>query len=97
MKWQRCTVLYHDVSWLLSLHISSYLDEQTALSESGQSKALIVLDAETWEEKELVPLHIGRRFFRVKGEEEPLPEVGEVGGNSCGCAGGAQLRLMMSS
>ncbi|CAN0260954.1 unnamed protein product, partial [Ectocarpus fasciculatus] len=50
----------------------------TALSESGQSKALIVLDAETWEEKELVPLHIGRRFFRVKGEEEPLPEVGEV-------------------
>ncbi|CAM9325553.1 unnamed protein product, partial [Ectocarpus sp. 12 AP-2014] len=51
---------------------------QTALSESGQSKALIVLDAETWEEKELVPLDIGRRFFRVKGEEQPLPEVGEV-------------------
>ncbi|CBJ48405.1 DNA double-strand break repair rad50 ATPase [Ectocarpus siliculosus] len=51
---------------------------QTALSESGQSKALIVLDAETWEEKELVPLDIGRRFFRVKGAEQPLPEVGEV-------------------
>ncbi|CAB1108469.1 ABC [Ectocarpus sp. CCAP 1310/34] len=50
---------------------------QTALSESGQSKALIVLDAETWEEKELVPLDIGRRFFRIKGEEQPLPKVGE--------------------
>ncbi|CAN0415868.1 unnamed protein product, partial [Ectocarpus sp. 8 AP-2014] len=35
----------------------------TALSESGQSKALIVLGAETWEEKELVPLDVGRRFF----------------------------------
>lgn len=88
---------YHDS---LSLHISAYLDEQTGLSESGQSKALIVLDAETWEEKELVPLDIGRRFFRVKGEEQPLPEVGEVGGGTtqqlwmCGwCA----TRLMMSS
>lgn len=51
---------------------------QTSLSESGQSKALIVLDAETWEEKAVIPLDIGRRFFRVKGEHEPLPIFGEV-------------------
>lgn len=51
---------------------------QTSLSESGQSKALIVLDAKTWKEKAVVPLDIGRRFFRVKGEHEPLPAFGEV-------------------
>eukprot|EP00903_Cladosiphon_okamuranus_P005576 g5550.t2 len=51
---------------------------QTSLSESGQSKALIVLDAETWEETAVIPLDIGRRFFRVKGEHEPLPTLGEV-------------------
>lgn len=52
--------------------------QQTSLSESGQSKALIVLDADTWEEKAVIPLDIGRRFFRVKGEHEPLPTLGEV-------------------
>lgn len=51
---------------------------QTSLSESGQSKALVVLDAATWAEKETIPLDIGRRFFRVKGDDQPLPEVGEV-------------------
>lgn len=37
-----------------------------------------MLDAETWEEKAVIPLDIGRRFFRVKGEREPLPTFGEV-------------------
>ena len=37
-----------------------------------------MLDAETWEEKAVIPLDIGRRFFRVKGEHEPLPTFGEV-------------------
>lgn len=41
-----------------------------------------MLDAATWEEKEAVPLHIGRRFFRVKGDDQPLPDVGEVSYNS---------------
>lgn len=60
-------------------HLPSLLVvEQTCLAESGQSKALIVLDAATWEEKETVPLDIGRRFFRVKGDDQPLPDVGEV-------------------
>lgn len=36
-----------------------------------------MLDAETWEEKAVIPLDIGRRFFRVKGEHEPLPAFGE--------------------
>lgn len=53
-------------------------ERQTSLSESGQSKALIVLDAETWQEQKEIPLDIGRRFFRVKGEDQPLPEIGEV-------------------
>lgn len=51
---------------------------QTCLSESGQSKALLVLDADTWAEKEAIPLSIGRRFFRVRGDDEPLPTVEEV-------------------
>ncbi|CAM9298178.1 unnamed protein product [Scytosiphon promiscuus] len=51
---------------------------QTSLSESGQSKALIVLDAETWQERKEIPLDIGRRFFRVKGEDQRLPELGEA-------------------
>lgn len=37
-----------------------------------------MLDAETWQEKKEIPLDIGRRFFRVKGEDQPLPELGEV-------------------
>lgn len=51
--------------------------KQTSLAESGQSKALIVLDAQTWEEKAVIPLDIGRRFFRVKGEDQPLPAIGK--------------------
>lgn len=37
-----------------------------------------MLDAETWEETAAIELDIGRRFFRVKGEDQPLPELGEV-------------------
>lgn len=52
--------------------------DQTCLAESGQSKSLLVLDASTWKEKESIPLDIGRRFFRVKGDDQPLPVATEV-------------------
>lgn len=51
---------------------------KTCLAESGQSKSLVVLDSEAWEEKATIPLDVGRRFFRVKGEDQPLPDFGEV-------------------
>ncbi|CAM9204630.1 unnamed protein product, partial [Laminaria digitata] len=51
---------------------------QTCLAESGQSKSLVVLDSEAWEEKATIPLDVGRRFFRVKGEDQPLPDFGEA-------------------
>ena len=51
---------------------------KTCLAESGQSKSLVVLDSEAWGEKATIPLDVGRRFFRVKGEDQPLPDFGEV-------------------
>ena len=43
-----------------------------------------MLDAASWEEIESIPLHIGRRFFRIKGDDQPLPDAdaGEVTGRS---------------
>lgn len=52
--------------------------KQTSLAESGQSKAFLVLHDGTWEEKTRVPISIGRRFFRVMGEDQPLPVADEV-------------------
>lgn len=37
-----------------------------------------MLDADTWVEKEAIPINIGRRFFRVRGDDQPLPEADEV-------------------
>lgn len=54
------------------------LSRKTCVAESGQSKSLVVLGSEAWEEKATIPLNVGRRFFRVKGEDQPLPDVGEV-------------------
>ncbi|CAM9232891.1 unnamed protein product [Discosporangium mesarthrocarpum] len=51
---------------------------QISLSEAGQEKSLLVLDGTTWDQKEVIPIQLGRRFFRVRGEDEELPKPEEV-------------------